>query len=366
MTGSEVNKLPMFDELRGLAIIGVIAIHAAAHDTLSLSTSSGYWLLVIQTMLSRFSVPSFLIISGFLISYKESSLQETLKDNIIRRITRVFYPYTIWSSLYFLIFFFMGIQFSRNPVIIFLEKLITGSVVLHLYFLILIIQMYCLSYYGFMKNGRTGKVVIILAISAFIAFVIPSYLLAIDTTALTASKMGYYFKALERSFFPRWLLFFMLGRWMGAHWSSIKTFSANNRRLLSLALCISFALCWLDFFSIRLLSGNKHLLPPDWMVSCVFFGPFFSIWFLTLHVHTTVMLGWLAKLGGVSFGVYLLHEPFLSLLMASEFWQSYIGVLSNACIRQSVAILAGLGTSIFFLAILQYSLPARVKKFVLG
>lgn len=360
------KRLPMFDELRGLAIIGVIAIHAAAHDTVSPSTSFGYWLLVIQIMLSRFAVPSFLIISGFLVSYKESDLQETLKIDMIRRIKRVIFPYTIWSSLYFFIFLFMGIQYFRNPAIIFLEKLITGSVVLHLYFLVLIIQMYVLSYYGFMKNGRAGKMVIILVVLAFIAFVFPSYLLAIDATALNESKIGYYFKALERSFFPRWLLFFMFGRWMGAHWSSIKNFFDENRRFLSLALFISFVLCWLDFFSLRFWSGNQHLLPPDWMVSFVVFGSFFSVWFLTLRVHTNLMLEWLAKLGGVSFGVYLLHEPFLSLLMASDFWQSYVGVLPNACIRQSIAILAGLSIPIFIFAILQYFLPTGLKRYLLG
>jgi len=35
----------MFDELRGLSIIGVIAIHAAAHDISRISTLVEYWLL---------------------------------------------------------------------------------------------------------------------------------------------------------------------------------------------------------------------------------------------------------------------------------------------------------------------------------
>jgi len=317
-------------------------------------------------MLSRFAVPSFLIISGFLVSYKESERREKLKNNLIRRMHRIAWPYIIWSSLYFFIPLLMGVQFSRNPAVIFFEKLITGSVVLHLYFLVLILQMYGLSYYGFMKNGHAGKIVFFAAVAAFIAFVIPSYLLAIDATALTETKVGYYFKVFERSFFPRWLLFFMFGRWVGANWSAIKNFSVEKRKLLLLALCLSFVLCWLDFFSLRFWSGNQHLLPPDWMVSCVLFGSFFSIWFLTLRVHPNLMLEGLAKLGGVSFGVYLLHEPFLSLLMASDFWKSYIGVLSSACIRQSVAILAGLSASIFIFSVLQYSLPTRVKRYVLG
>lgn len=357
----------MFDELRGLAIIGVIAIHTAAHDVGNIATSANYWLLVTQTMLSRFAVPSFLIISGFFVSYKEQlSLHGKLKDTIIRRIQRVVFPYIIWSSLYFLIFLFIGVRFSRNPVIIFFEQLLTGSVVLHLYFLVLIIQLYILSYFGFMKKGHAGKVIMILAVIAFLAFTIPSYLLTIDATALAGAKAGYYFKAFERSFFPRWLLFFMLGRWMGIHWNIIKSFSLNHRGVLSLSLLMSLLLCCLDFYCLRFWSGNQLLLPPDWMISCFLFGSLFPIWFLTLRIHANLMLEWLGKLGAASFGVYLLHEPFLSLLMSSNFWQLNTGFLSNAFVRQSIAILAGLGIPLVILAILQRSLPTRVRRYVLG
>lgn len=357
----------MFDELRGIAIIGVIVIHAAAHDVGSIATSVDYWLLVIQTMLSRFAVPSFLIISGFFVSYKEqSSLRVKLKDTMIRRIQRVGFPYIIWSSLYFLIFLFIGVQFSRNPAIIFVEQLLTGSVVLHLYFLVLIIQLFVLSYFGFMKNGHVGKVTMILALAAFLVFTIPSYLLTIDATALVGTKAGYYFKAFERSFFPRWLLFFMLGRWMGIHWNIIKSFSLNHRGVLSLGLLVSLLLCSLDFYFLRFWSGNQLLLPPDWMISCFLFGSLFTIWFLTLRIHTTIMLKWLGKLGAVSFGVFLLHEPFLSLLMSSEFWQSNTKILANTFLRQIIAILMGLGTPLVILAILQRLLPTRIKRYVLG
>jgi probable poly-beta-1,6-N-acetyl-D-glucosamine export protein len=363
------SRLPLFDELRGLAIIGVIAIHAAVHDVGGISTPSDYWLLVVQTMLSRFAVPSFLIISGLFVSYKEQASQQVvIKSSMIRRIQRVVFPYIIWSSLYFLFFLLNGVQYSRNPAIIFFEQLLTGSVVLHLYFLVLIIQMYVLSYFGFMKNGRAGKVTMLLVVAAFLAFTIPSYILSIDATVLTGKwvRAGYYFTAFERSLFPRWLLFFMLGRWMGIHWNEVKNFSMRHRRLLSLSVVASLILCGLDFYCLRLWSGNIHLLPPDWMISCFLFGSFFAIWFLTLPVHANLVFEWLGKLGTVSFGVYLLHEPLLSMIMRSTYWHSFAGVLANAFLRQSAAIPVGLGVSIVILVVLQRFLPTRVKRYVFG
>lgn len=359
------NRLPMFDELRGIAIICVIAIHTAAHDLSFITTSVDYWVLVVQTMLCRFAVPSFLIISGFFVSYKEQTSSSTkVKNNMIRRMRRVALPYVIWSSIYFLFFLVTGVQFSRNPAIIFFEKLATGTVVFHLYFLVLIIQMYVLSCFGFMKNGHTGKAVIVFAVAAFLLFSIPSYVITIRA-ALAGSGGGYYFSAYERSLAPRWLLFFMLGRWMGFYWDEVKKFSSEHRRLLSAGVCSSAVLCGLDFFCLRLFSGKLHLLPPDWMISCLLFGSLFPIWFLTLPMRANLILKWLGKLGKVSFGVYLLHEPFLSLLMVSNFWQSCAGILSNALIRQLVSILVGLVASLLMLAVLQRSLPTRIRRYVL-
>lgn len=362
-------RLPLFDELRGLAIIGVIAIHSAVHTVEDISTPFDYWLLVVQTMIFRFAVPSFLIISGFFVSFKEQASQSVgMKHSMIRRIQRVIFPYIIWSSLYFLLFLFVGVQYSRNPAIIFFEQLLTGSVVLHLYFLVLIIQMYVLSYFGLMENGSIGKVTTILVVTAFLIFTIPSYFLSIGTGGFTGmwARAGYYFTAFERSLFPRWLLFFMFGRWLGIHWTSVKDFSMRHWRLLSFSVVASLILCVFDFYYVRLWSGNMHLLPPDWMISCFFFGSLFTIWFLTLPVQANFVFEWLGKLGGVSFGVYLLHEPLLSMAMRSTYWHSFSGVLPNAFLRQCAAITMGLGASLILLSVLQRVLPTRVKRYVLG
>lgn len=361
------SRIPLFDELRGIAIIGVIAIHSATHDVNSISTSAAYGWLVIQTMLGRFAVPCFLIISGYFVSYKEQiGLQKKLESNLIRRIQRVLPPYILWSSIYFLLLFLMGVQFSRHPALIFLEQLLTGTVALHLFFLVLIMQMYVLSWFGFMKNGCAEKRTVLFAAIAFLAFTLPSYLFINDALSLSGSKASYYFKAYERSLFPRWLLFFMFGRWMGAHWLSVKDLATSHRQLLSFCVFGSLALSMVDFYCLRLWSGNSNLLPPDWMISNVFFGPFVAIWFLTSQARDSFVIRWLGKLGAVSFGVYLLHEPFLSLLMRSHIWQSKAGILSYTLIFQPASILAGLGVSLITIAVLQHVLPERIRRYLLG
>lgn len=366
MTPNPKQRCQIFDELRGLAIIGVIAIHAASHDAEKVVTTAQYWVLVIQTLLGRFAVPSFLIISGFFVSYKERVCGEfSVRNMMIGRIQRVFPPYLIWSGIFFLLMFLGGNGFSRHPVVIFVGRLLTGTNYFHLYFIVLIIQMYLLTYFGFMRNGRASRVTVMMAAAAFLVCTLPSYWITIDGSALDGSAAGYYFRAYERSLFPRWLPFFMLGRWLGARWEEVNGLVAQHRGVVSLLLMSSLVLCLLDFLFLRWLRNGECLLPPDWMVSCALFGSSFTIWFLTIQRRAGAVRGVMARLGLVSFGVYLLHEPALTLLMR-WFAGPQGGGASSLIYRQAVSILAGLVVSLIMVRIIQGVLPEKFKRYVLG
>lgn len=366
MTTRPQERWPAFDELRGLAIIGVIAIHAASHDAEKAATSAQYWALAAQTMLGRFAVPSFLIISGFFVSYKERSGADDIRNMMVRRLQRVVPPYLIWSSVYFLLFLPGGGHLARPPVVIFLERLITGTNFYHLYFIVLVIQLYLLTSCGFMRNGHAGKATVIAAVAAFLVFTLPSYLLPSDASALGGSTAGYYFRAYERSLFPRWLPFFMLGRWLGARWDKVNDYAGRRRRLMLLVMLGSLALCVLDFLCLRRFSGNERLLPPDWMVSCALFGSSFAIWFLTIQRPAGVVRTALARLGLVSFGVYLLHEPALTLFTRYLTGPPVAGFLDNSFLRQGVSVLAGLTASLVFVGLLHRAFPGKLRRYVLG
>ena len=365
MTSPLTERISRFDELRGIAIIGVIAAHAAAHDINYASTSWNYWILSISTLLGRFAVPSFLILSGFFISYKEKHDEVfSLQKSVLRRVDRIFPPYLIWSSIYFLIFVLLGSHYSRNPIQIYLEQLITGTVALHLYFVVLILQMYALCYLGFMKNGNLSFTALILVASIFLVFSLPSYWLALHENG--GSKTTYYFIAYERSLFPRWLPFFIVGRWMGARWERVKNYAENHSSALLMCLIFSFSLCVLEFSVLRNLSPRSDFLAPDWMISFLFFGSLFTIWFLTRNIRENNILHVLRKLGVVSFGVYLIHEPLLTFMMYLKLFHANTMIFPTELLRLPFFILSSLGISLIAISLMQHFFPKRLKRYILG
>lgn len=83
------NRIFYLDQLRALAIIGVIGIHVSPYF---LETLIGTSFLFI----SEFAIPIFLMISGILLLNKNYSISEFLK----KRYPRIIIPFLFWGAVY--------------------------------------------------------------------------------------------------------------------------------------------------------------------------------------------------------------------------------------------------------------------------
>lgn len=90
------NRTMWFDNLRAIAIIGVIGIHvSSAYNELSV-TNYNFWITNIFNSLSRFGVPVFVMLSGALLLPKEEPIGLFLK----KRLLRIILPLIFWSFAY--------------------------------------------------------------------------------------------------------------------------------------------------------------------------------------------------------------------------------------------------------------------------
>lgn len=127
------NYNPAVDLLRIFSILAVILIHTstrileATHMDLIHHQDS-----LFLNQISRFAVPLFFMISGFVL---ELSYKNNFLEYIQKRISKIFIPYLFWSALYY---FFIYTQHSDN----FFQALLSGSASYQLYFIPALLVLY--------------------------------------------------------------------------------------------------------------------------------------------------------------------------------------------------------------------------------
>ena len=120
--------------------LGVIALHSVGLSQPLLSDTSSWWTKTIVDALSIWAVPLFVMISGSLLL--NSKIHESAQGFYKKRLSRIGIPALFWIPFYFLVYhFYRGDSLD----ILYLAKRILYSSVDHLYFLILIFQLYLLT-----------------------------------------------------------------------------------------------------------------------------------------------------------------------------------------------------------------------------
>lgn len=308
------------EKLRGLSILAVILIHATVRSMNSYEANeSEVVVLAVINLISRFAVPAFLVISGFLITKQELAADGNVAGIHRNRAERVLPPYVVWSTVYFMLFVMTGEQYATHQSLfmIYMEKLVTGRVGWHLYFLVLILQFYFLSFWGLGRKGQLSVLTLTLCGLAQVTFILLSYIAAfknnIDSEFMRRALL--YFQRYQQSCFPMFVLYFVFGRWLGANYQEVEKRLHQNQRLLAAALLMSGAFAFWEFWLMR--THGAVILPADWTVSVNIYAFLFILYILPRlkAVKQPTVNYLLIRLGALSFVLYLLHEPLLGYLV---------------------------------------------------
>ncbi|MFA5905816.1 MAG: acyltransferase family protein [Desulfobacula sp.] len=94
------NKIPYLDLIRATAIIAVIFIHVSTPSAYQFNQISHFdwWVAIISDSLSRFAVPSFLMITGLLLL--DPKKEDSLGSFLNKRFAKVIIPLVLWTVIY--------------------------------------------------------------------------------------------------------------------------------------------------------------------------------------------------------------------------------------------------------------------------
>jgi surface polysaccharide O-acyltransferase-like enzyme len=290
-----MGRIERLDVLRGLAIIGVIAIHATA-DAFPFAEpgSLGYHFLILLNQCARFSVPAFLILSGFFLSYNVSNASQPTKV-LKRRLAKVLPPYVSWSLIFYFLYVVLGRE-SFDPLSL-AERILTGSVVTPYYFVVVIVQLYVV-WWIVTKLGTKTCTILLLFLPVQLFFVANFYL----------SFMGYVSRIpWSISWMFGWSGYFLLGMMWGRKYDSWGRFVDTHRTAIVVCAIVALACSVLEFHFIYSHFDNLGAASSVWKISSAIFAVLAVLAISIIDKEISV----LSKLAAGSFTIYLIHEPFL-------------------------------------------------------
>lgn len=205
------RRIEELDFARAAAMLAVIAIHVTSTfiNAKSSYTLLGMNLAFILNQAARFAVPLFILISGVSLRLR-SPIDETPAAFYKKRFFKTGGPYLFWFTAYFL-YNYPGIltpPFHRGwrGAIIFLRSLLLGRAAPHLYFMIVLFQLYLL--YPIARRHVIKSAGTCVLLSFTVTYGIQQlFLLSRSGTELIPAFLRPHLWML----FPTWIFYFVLG-----------------------------------------------------------------------------------------------------------------------------------------------------------
>lgn len=144
------ERIDELDILRSFAIMAVINIHATSKTLDWTQGSSLYYPFLFTNIFSKFAVPVFIFLSGFVLFYNyiDRPLNKAmLKKFYTKRLLYILLPYVFFSIFYFIMDLYTSDQVDRSFVQNLQEfgiQLLRGTAHTHLYYVIIMLQLYLL------------------------------------------------------------------------------------------------------------------------------------------------------------------------------------------------------------------------------
>ena len=302
------------DFIRAAAALSIIAIHITANYVYV--SRAAYYI----NQLVRFAVPIFILISGLLLFASNTDYKGVRGYFAFlgKRLKRIFIPYIIWSFIYIIYSLrsdLGSIWFDKGAFLLdSARKLLYGSAHAHLYFVIIMIQLYLLFPLLSYLMKRWCRLVLALSFLVTLYYQTGVYLYLMGLVKFP------YFLLPNYMFFPTWIFYFVFGMYFTTRMEFWKSKLQGKILPVSAVWAASFVLLLIDSKFTDTFSSS---MKPSIMLYCITtFMLMYSV-FLLLRDKSYTLLKGLDWLSAQSYFIYLGH---LLVLITITFISRRLGI----------------------------------------
>jgi peptidoglycan/LPS O-acetylase OafA/YrhL len=331
-----VKKFEEIDYLRGFAILAVIAIHTSARFTDIPKINMLLIINVIIDIFSHFAVPSFLFISGFVLSLKyKGSFSKKLFYK--KRAISIIPPYIFFSMFYIvigIIFYLRGSNLSHLSIAKISSTFFAATSYYHEFFA-LIVQCYIFYpyiiklYRKFVNNNRTFIFLFSILIIQLIWIAIRDNAMAFFTSSTYLDSLAHLKSItsiiLNRIFLSH-IFYFVMGIHVCQNYESVKEKVSNSKKWIIFALIVITGVTTTLWINGITKYGSYYNIPRSYFTVYDLICPiYFTLTILILLVISVNLSNnknkyssyskTLMLIGKCSFGIFLIHPLFMAVLL---------------------------------------------------
>jgi peptidoglycan/LPS O-acetylase OafA/YrhL len=287
-----------FDGFRGVAIIMVVVAHASGWGWDFYQTPGGqvnFYFSLVTRNLAFFSLPLFLIVSGYWLATVHLSTRADYLLFLRKRFSRIAVPYVVWSVL------LLGQQAVRSGSYSpgeFVEKLLLGQADGPYYFILLMLQFYLLAPFFLRWSQHGGAMAALVALHVLVIAGLYFVRVAYDPgLPYTVVKLPFW----------TWLSLFPLGMWLRRHPETAHRYGVGA---LAAGAAAFFALSMAEsVFLLRQGSLWFDFAISDIRIPSMLFGVLVTFAFFQYRDREWPRA--LVTLGEYSFGIFFIHGVIL-------------------------------------------------------
>lgn len=294
------------DFLRLISICAVLVIHSTGEFERSFASShrffSAEFVGIVLNQLARFSVPVFIMLSGFALSLRYKGDLD-VREFFVRRASKIGIPFLAWTPV-----FLLAHQIGQHPDLMVSASgwpdalvsalgelpaaLFTYGADYHFYFFIIILQCYLLFPLLLRASGKVWWILI------------PLHLITHAPAHLLLDQIGVHLPRFPSSFFVYWILYFFAGI----------RFARNAKQVHPAVALLFFIPVILEFmfYSTRDTETGNYDHFTRWTVTLFAFAVFCAAHWLAKFENRAAEI--VTKGAGISFAVYIIHTTVLRIL----------------------------------------------------